>query len=298
MDYFGIIKKAYEINKKNRFLWIFGILIGGMGGGVSSFNYQTPSPDTTRWEQTVNSAQFTQKIADFWANFGNMVIIGGVILLLVCLLFFILNIISRGALVGSVNRIDKGEKADFQTGFRIGWHNFWRIWGVMIIYLLFVLASLCLLVIPTCLLVIGQFYALAVAWGILMFFVCLAFWLLISLISPYSLIVVILENLNVWDSIRESLHLVRRNLLEIIFVYLIMLAITIAYGVAIFLAFLLIGALGFAIGMALWLASVWTAVIYGCVLGLFLIAALIVINGAFKSFYSTVLVLTYNRLKK
>lgn len=301
MDYIGILKKAYQITIKNKFLWIFGVLIAGAGGIASfnpGFNYPTSSKDTDQWGATLTSAQFEQKLAEFWANYGNMMIIGAAILLLVCLMFFILSIISQGALIGSVNRIDKGEKADFKTGFSIGWRNFWRVWGVAIIYLLFILASLCLLIIPVSLLVISQSYALAIVWGLLMFFVCLAFWILISLIAPYSTIVAVLEKLSVWESIRESLHLFRQNWVEIILIYLLLVAITIAYGIVILLLSLIIGGIMLAIGVAFWLASMWTAIIYGFMVGLAFIICLIIINGAFKSFASAVLTLTYNRLKK
>lgn len=300
MDYFGIIKKAYHITIKNKFLWIFGILIAGVGGVSTfspNFSYQGSSNDLGLG-QNLTSAQFEQKLVEFWANFGNIVIIGALIILLVCVIFFILGVISQGALIGSVNKIDKNEKANFGTGFKIGAKNFWRVWGVAIIYLMFILASLCLLIIPTVLLVLAQAYVLAIAWGILIFFVCLVFWILISLIAPYSTIVVVLEKLNVWDSIRESLHLFRQKWPSIIVMYLILMGIGIAYGMAILLAFLIIGAIAFAIGAALWLASIWVAIIYAFSLGLILIAAMIIINGAFKTFSSTVLILTYRKLNQ
>lgn len=300
MDYFGIIKKAYRITTKNRFLWIFGILMAG-AGGATAFNpgFNIPgSPDSTTLNQTLTSTQFTQKIADFWAQFGQMVIFGGLVLLLICMIFFILSIISQGALIGAVDKIDKGEKADFKVGFRLGAKNFWRVWGVAIVYLMLVLASLCVLVIPTSLLVIAGSYALAIGWGILAFFVCLFFWILVALIAPYSTIVVVLEKLSVWDSIRESLHLFRHKWPAIIIMYLLLTAIGIAYGIALMLAFLIIGGVAFAIGMAFWLASMWAAIIYGFSLGLILIVALVIINGAYKSFGSAVIVLTYNQLRK
>lgn len=305
MDYFGIIKEAYKITIKNKFLWIFGILAAGLGGASSfspSFNYQSSAGDTDMVGQTLTSAQFEQKLIEFWANYGNLMIIGAVIVLLVSILFFIFGIISQGALIGAVDKIDNppagGEKTDFKTGFKIGVKNFWRIWGVGIIYLFMILASLCLLIIPVCLGVIAGSYVLAIGWGMLMLVICIIFWILITLIAPYSTIVVVLDKLTVWESIRESLHLFRRKWVSIILMYLILMLIGFAYGMAILLAFLIIGAIIFAVGAAIWLASMWSAIVYGITLGLILIIALVIINGAFKTFGSTVLVLTYNQLKK
>ncbi len=298
MDYFGIIKKAYAINLKHKFLWIFGVLIAGIGGASSfspNFGYQGSSSDTLG--QNLTSTQLEQKLVEIWVNYSGLIITGIILLLLASVIFFIFSLISQGALIGSVNKLDKGEKADFRTGLGIGTKNFWRVWGVALIYLLFILASLALLIIPTVLSVLAQSYILAFAWGMLMFFVVLIFWILISLIAPYSTIVVVLDKLSIWDSIRESLHLFQQKWPSIVVMYLILMAIGIAYGMAIFLVFLIIGGFAFAIGLALWLANMWLALIFGFILGLVLIVALIIVNGAFKSFGSTVLVLTYNRLK-
>jgi len=297
MDYFGIIKRAYKITAKNRFLWIFGILIAGAGGAsiaAPNLNIENPASDRLT---NINSEQLIQDLAQFWSSYGNLVLIGTALLLTVCVIFFIFGVISQGALIGSVDLVDSNRKADFKTGFAIGAKNFWRIWGVAIIYLLMILASLCLLIMPVCVAIIAGSYAMAIGWGIIFLFVCLVFWVIMSIISPYSTIIVVLEKLSVWESIRKSLHLFQKKLASMIIIYLLLLALGIAYNTAIFLIFLIIGGLAFTIGVAFWLASVWAAVAYAFTLGLIIVLALIIVNGAFKAFCSAVLVLTYNELK-
>lgn len=298
MDYFGVIKKAYEITIKNKFLWIFGIFVAGTGGSIASFgpsfNYQTPPSSSS----DLTMAQFEQKLVEFWASFGHLVLIGMALILLVGLIFFIFGIISQGALIGSVDKIDRGEKTDFKIGFKLGAKNFWRVWGVAIVYLMFILASLCLLIIPAAIFALLGIYALAISWAVLMLFVCVVFWLLIAAMAPYSTIIVVLEKISVWGSIREPLHLFRQKWTSMIVMYLILMAIGMAYGMVIMLAFLILGGIAFAIGAGLWLASLWAAIIYGFGIGLLAIIILVIVNGAFKSFGSAVLTLTYNRLKK
>jgi len=294
MDYFGIIKKAYHITIKNKFLWIFGVLIAGIGGGIASFD---PSLSYDGSSPAMTNAQFEQKIADIWLNYGSIILIGVAIFLFLGVIFFILNIISQGALIGAVDRIDRGEKTDFKTGLRIGAKNFWRVWGMAIIYLLLILASLCLLIIPAAVLTAAGSYVLAIIWAVLLFFVCILFWFMISVIAPYSTIVVVLEKLSVWDSLRESLHLFRKKWPPIIVMYLLLIAIGIGYGLALMLVFLVFGGIALAVGMALWLVSMWASLIFALSLGLLLIVAMVIINGAFKSFGSAVLTLTYNRIK-
>lgn len=298
MDYLGIIKKAYEITIKHKFLWIFGIFAGGMAGFRSfSVNLPNYSANGTEWEKTLNNINVNgATLANFWDIYGSLIIVGTVIILLLAIVIFVLNIVSQGALVGSVENLKKGQKADFKTGFAIGAHQFWRILGVAVLYLLMILASLVVLVGPVVLLVVTKGYIFAILWGMLFFFVCLAFWILIALVSPYSLRVVVLEKFGVWQSIRESLHFLREHLKEVIVVYLLLLAIGIGFGIALLLGILLVGGLLLAIGFGVYLASLALAIGYGILAGLAFFIALVVISGAYNSFYSTVLTLTYLEL--
>jgi len=299
MDYIGIVKKAYHITIKNKFLWIFAILAGGYGGfrGFNTSNltsYSTNNNDYNKLSSYLNGLD----LATFWDKFGSAVITIGVILFIFAIIMFILNLISQGALIGSVAKINKDEKSNFKDGFKIGWHNFWRVWGVGIIYLLMILASLIVLIVPVAVSLIAGGYIFGIIWGILLFFVCLAFWILIGLISPYSFRVVVLEKKSVWQSIRESLHFFRDNWVSVVVMYLFLFGISLVFSLVLVLAILLIGAILLLIGYGLYLASYTVAIFYAimAVLGFFI--AIIVATGAFNSFYSTSITLTYQKLKE
>lgn len=296
MDYFGIIKRAYEITIKHKFLWIFGILAGGYGGfkGFNSFNYSAAGAD---FQQTFNNIDAT-KLEQFWTIWGGVIVAAIVILGVLGLVFFILNIISQGALVGSTEKLSKNEKADFKTGFGIGSHQFWRVLGMLILYFLMVLASLLVLITPIIVSIIGKVYVFAVIWGLLLFFVCLAFWILIGIISPYSLRVVVLEKFGIWQSIRESLHFFREHWKEILVMYLLLFAVGIAFGVALTLGILIVGGLLLAIGFGVYLASSLVLIGYGIVAGLTLFIAILIISGIYNAFTSSVITLTYLELNK
>jgi len=304
MDYFGTIKKAYEITIKHKFLWIFGILAGGYGG-FKSFNFSLPnytynssSTGSDGWTKILGHPLTSTDIAVFWANWGGLIIGLIIALFLIAMVMFILNIISQGALVGSVEKISKDQKSDFKDGFRLGAKQFWRVWGVAIIYLLMILGSLCVLIIPTCVLVMTGGYVFAVIWGILFFFVSLAFWILIGVISPYSLRVVVLEKFSVWQSIRESLHFFRDNWVNVVLMYLLLLAFSIGFGLVLGLAIIITTAILLAIGYGLYLATTLGAIIYGGLASFALLIAIAVIAGAYNSFYSSALTLTYLELSK
>lgn len=307
MDYFGIIKKAYEIIVKHKFLWIFGILAGGYGGlrsfnaGFPNYSYNasgSSSSGVDGWTKILGHPLTSADIAAFWANWGGLIIGLTIALLVIAILMFVLNLISQGALVGSVEKISKDQKSNFKDGFRLGAKQFWRIWAVAIIYLLMILVSLCIWIIPTCVLVITGVSVIAAIWGILFFFVSLAFWILIGLISPYSLRVVVLEKFGIWQSIRESLHFFRDNWVRVILMYLLLLAFGFAFGLALGLAILIIVAVLLVIGYGLYLATTIGAIIYAAVAIFAVLIAIAVISGAYNSFYSSALTLTYLELGK
>lgn len=294
MDYIGIIKKAYAMTLKHKFLWIFGILAGGVG--FFNFNLSWPnfSTENSHFDQSLASFDWTH----FWINYGGLVISLLVILGVAAILLMVLNIISQAALVASADRLARNEECNFKIGFRLGAHQFWRLLGMSLLYFLMILASLIVLAGPIIIAIINKTYVFAVIWGILLFFVCLAFWILVSLIYPYSLRVLVLEKSGLGQSIRQSLHFFRDHWKEVVVMYLLLLAISFVFALAMVMAGLLVGGIILAIGFGIFLASHLAAVVYAIILGLLFLAALAVIGGVFNTFYSISLTLTYNYLVK
>lgn len=296
MDYFGIVRRAFKIALKHKFLWIFGILAGG-AAGTNGFNFSLPSSNfsNSEWSKFTNSTGNFDWSA-FWSSYGGIILALMAIFAIISIVFFILNIISQGALVGSVEKIESGEKSDFYHGFHLGSKQFWRVWGMGVIFLLMILASLIVLIVPvTALVILGQ-YIVAAILGVLLLVVCLAFWVLMGVISPYSLRIVVLKKLPVFESIRASLHLVRDNLGEVIVMYLLLIAIGMGVGLVSVLAIMLAGGILLVIGFGIWSLSQVAAIICGLIFALILFIALIVFSGAYSSFYSSVITLTYLKI--
>lgn len=298
MDYFGIIKKAYYLARRHKFLWIFGILAGG-AGGLRSFNLSLPnfSSGNDNWSKLSNSTLTTANFATFWDAYGTLVLTIIGILLFFCILMFVLNIISQGALVSSSARLGRGEKTNFKSGFYDGLEHFWRIFGIGLTYLLMILASLIVLIVPVAVLISTETYIFAAIWGILLLLVCLLFWLMIAILFPYSLRVVVLENFGVFKSIRESLHFFRDHWQEVIVMYLLLWAIGLGFGIALAIVIAIVAVLLLALGLGLWLALPLAAIIYGSVIGLAFLVVIAVVCGAYNSFYWVALTLTYQKLK-
>lgn len=278
-------------------MWIFGILAGGFGGSKFSSNFSSYSGNSTDWQKTfsnIDQSVFT----NFWVNWGGVIL--GVIAALLVLGFicFILSIISQGALISSSAKLSKNEKANFKIGFWDGFHQFWRVLGVLIVYGLMVTGSLIVLLGPVIVSVLAKAYIFAIIWGILLFFVDLAFWILVALISPYSLRMVVLEKIGIFRSVREGLHFFRDHWKEVVVMYLLLIVVGIAFGIVLLLAILIVGGILLAIGFGTWLASASLAIGYGILAGLVFVIAIMLFSGAYNSFTSTVLTLTFLELKK
>lgn len=298
MDYIGILKKAYRISIKNKFLWIFGILAGGYGGfqgfGGSFNSFNSGSADREQFDKFFNSFDFNV----FWGNYGGLIITLIGLFVLIGIIFAILGIISQGALISSVGKIDAGEKADFKTGWKIGWHQFWRVFALSLIYGLVVFISLTILIVPTVIFTVTHLVVLAVIWGILVFLVCLFLWIVIGIISPYSLRILVIEKTRIIESIRESLRLLRHNLGHIIIMYLLLMGVGIVVGIGLVIAIFFILLVLVLIGLGLWLINPIPTYIFAGLAGICFVVLMMVFSGFYNTFTSSVITLTYRNLVK
>jgi hypothetical protein len=293
MNYTDLLKRAYRIVIRHKFLWLFGLLGGasfGFGnGGVSG--YRPDSKDT----------QAISKIGSFISQHIFLIIVIALVILLIFIAFFILSIISKGALVGCVKKINDKEKTGIRDGFKMGWHNFWRVLGINIF--LFLIIFIPLLVFIFCLIFI--FIIPVIGWiiGILLIL------LLIPLIIIASFILGVLANMAycycVIDglSIRRSLtaawNLFKSKWKKLLIVFLLLLLIGIVVGIAIFIVLLILGIPLFLIGLAVYSAvGITVTIIYIILASLITLIISAILSGALGAYNSTVWILTYLNLAK
>src|SRR3954454_15477916 len=160
MNYGEIIKTAFWITLRNRYLWFFGFFAGGASTG---FNFPTGG------SSEFNNNDFGQasSVPVFVAQVGQQGVFENVALtvaivalgLLIVLVFLILALISQGALAESVAALDRGESRRFSSAWRAGVSNFWRVLGYYIVFILISLGLLLVIGIPIALLVAGVFAA-------------------------------------------------------------------------------------------------------------------------------------------
>ncbi|MDF2704238.1 MAG: hypothetical protein K0S10_3184, partial [Rubrobacteraceae bacterium] len=145
MNYGELLSEAFRLTWRNRFLWFFGFFVAGAGG---SFNFPTnfgnqqgqlpfgPAAGPLRW------------ISENLALFLTVVISVIVVLTIV---FIVLSMVSHGALAESVAALHRGETRRFGPAFRIGTSNFWRVFGLKVLFLLMALGLALVIFLPAAL---------------------------------------------------------------------------------------------------------------------------------------------------
>lgn len=297
MDYLDILKQAYKITIKHRFLWIFGLFAGGASFAGNFISMPANIGREDNWSSFINQSN-PISWQNFWLNYWGLMIalIGISLLIIIALVAF--SIISSGALLGGVAAADKGEEVDFKTAYSFGWRNFWRVLAVNLVFFLLVLFTLIILIVPLVLFVVAKIYVLAVVYGLLIFLADLVLWLYLGLIVPYIQRLVILDGRGIFEAFSESWEFFKKNWQPILITYLLMWAVSMGVGIAFILAALFLGGTLFILGFALYLVSqslLWmNIVIFG---GIFVIT-MAIFAGAYNAFGSAVFTLVFRRLEK
>ncbi|MBA3474776.1 MAG: hypothetical protein H0T57_16400 [Rubrobacter sp.] len=314
MNYGELIKDAFWIAWRNRFLWFFGFFAGGTSAGA---NFNIPSgnfggfddedfgdPGRGGFGGTTPAPGFDpgQWILD---NLALILVVAAVVVLL-ALLFIVMSLLSQGALAESVAALDRGEGRRFSSAFRAGISDFWRVLGYFLLLVLISLGLLLAIGIPLALLVTVVF-AGTEAVGARIFTVVLAalvgFALLLVVFVPLSIVwqfglrEIVVRREGVTGSIGGGYRLFRRNLGKSLLLLLIQIAISIGAGIALLIVTLLLGLLLAVPALILFAADLGTAgIVASIVAGLILLPLLLVASGALGAFNHSYWTLAYLRL--
>jgi hypothetical protein len=307
MNYGEIIKTAFWITLRNRYLWFFGFFAGGTFSGFNVPSGGSSGFDDNDFDRASSVPVFVAQVGQqgMFENVGLIVAIGALVLVIL-LVFVILSLISQGALAESVAALDRGESRRFSSAWRAGISNFWRVLGYYVLYILISLGLLLVIGIPIALLLAGVFAAtqsdaariitviLAVLAGIVLLIVV---FIPLSIIWQFALREVVVRRERVIDSIGGGYRLFRRNLGKSLLVWLIQLAIWIGAGIALLILILLVGFILFLPTIILAVAGYTTAaIVAGVVAGLILLPLVLVASGALGTFNHSFWTLAYLRL--
>lgn len=202
ISYTSIIKKAWHITWRNKYLWWFGFFIALTETGMMIFNL----PDDKQ-----NLAD-GGKIIDFISSHLAVIIWTAVSVLIIYIFLLVLSIIARGGLIKSAGKIFQGEKTDFLSGMKAGRKYFWKILLIGVFASVLFLFSLLVLLVPVSFFMINQIYFTALLLSLLAFIIAIPLFILIFFLKTYGYIYAVLSDLGAVQSLENAYYLLRKNL--------------------------------------------------------------------------------------
>jgi hypothetical protein len=304
MSYGDIIKEAFWIAWRNRFMWFFGFFLSGAAGSfVSPANFANFGADTSAGGAHLWLLNLVRWIQE---NVVLFVVLAAVLVLLVVTIWLTLYAISRGALAEGVAAIDRGEERTFSSTWRVGLSHFWRVTGqigvISVIWLGLALA-ICLL---GAILAVGTFAAtgsiavrvLVVALeAIVLVPPLVAISVVLGIVGQFALRALVVGGEGVLASIGSGYRLFRRNAGRSLLLLLIQIGIALGAGGAVFAALTVAGLL-VSIPVTILSSSgqnVASAIV-SAVLSLILSLPFIVLTSAVGAFHQAYWTLAYLRL--
>ena len=302
MEYGKLIRDAWTITWRYRFLWVLGLLAGGAvglpslnGSGVRTGGTQ---PLPREFEQSNPAVAAAVQDVTTWAvaNVGLLIALAGV-LTLVVLTLAIVSLIAQGGMAEATAELATGHTMSFGRAWGAGLHLFWRylvLWlvlavvaGIVAGVLGAVIASAMALSIPGGWLIAGIVFMLLIALALAM-----------SIVVAFAQRAIAIENAGPIESLRSGWHLMRAHLGDSLMTWLINVALALASGLAfaagLLAAILVLGGIGAMLFAAVGLTT--SFVVYAGFGGLVLLAAVLTAIGIANAFFWNYWTLAYLRL--
>ena len=295
IDYWDVLKKAFQITFRHKFLWIFGLFLGVSSGGANFGTFNTGNFSGTN----TSSTNIQSGAQNFFTDYLWIFIIVGIVVFLIMIVVVVLSFISQGALIGGVNKIATNKKTGFKDSLKIGAHHFWRILGISILIGIAALLLLLFLGVPTVLLFVFKLWLPAILLLLLTIFIFFPVAIVLGIITIYAFRYTVIKETRVIESIKSGWHMFRHNLWASLLITLIIFLISMISGIVLLLAFLIVGIPLALLGFISYAALKLTGVIIVLVLGAVILGFIILLYGAIlNTFSSTAWTLFFRELQK
>ncbi|CAA9455970.1 MAG: hypothetical protein AVDCRST_MAG01-01-5215 [uncultured Rubrobacteraceae bacterium] len=307
MNYGDLIKDAFRISWRNKFLWFFAFFLSGAANSIvvpSTFGDLTPGAEDVA---AGRPPAWVTNLGEFGENNAAPLIAGVLLAVLVLLLviafFFVL---SRAAINESIAAIDRGEQRRFGLAWRAGLARFWRVLGLLVFLLVVSLVVTLVVCALAALLGVGVFFVtesvalrvLAVSLVVLLFLpLVVALSAFFLLLNQYALREAVVADRGVFASIEEAFRLLRQNVGRSLVLLLIQVAIAVTFGLIMLFATLAAGLLASGVVTALTTAELGAvALVVGIVLALLLSVPFVLVTCLAGAFHQAYWTLAYLRL--
>jgi hypothetical protein len=149
MEFGQIIKKAWTITWRYRFLWVLALFAGvtgpGGGSGFSSGRSFGSGSGSTSTSTSPFSAGGLQHLGSTLLTWIPVLIAVGLFMILIGLLIWVLSIAARGSLIWAVNELEEGRRPSLGAAWGQGFSRFWSIFGLGLLLQLPVVLAVVLL---------------------------------------------------------------------------------------------------------------------------------------------------------
>jgi hypothetical protein len=318
VDYGEIVRRAFEISWRHRFLWLLALLAGEGSTGVS-FNYRVPTGSiggsgglggSGRSGGSGESGPYGGSPPDFqpflnWVSGHLALLVGAAAALAVLfLVLLVLSVIAEGAVVRAVGRLDGGEPATLGSSWREGVGLFWPMLGLR---LLAFAAGVVVLAVVASLLGLALFAGLAAHAAALAVLLGWQWLGLLAVLFPVAVAAptilqlaaraLALDGAGPWASLVSALRLVRRRIGPVAALWAIQLVASLAVGVATLvlgvMLFVPLLAGGYVSARSGSIGAVSLVIIAAAVA----VLAFVVIGAAVSAFFSSYWTIGYRRLR-
>ena len=245
-----ILKKGWEITRKYKFLWIFGIFALWLGnGGEIQIFFRTlyfirDTTSTSFFRALVNNFFFL----NFFKNaVGFNAIIVGILFTLISLVILLIIvwiiIISQTAIINATHSIfKKKNKISFKSVFQSSQPYFLPVLGLNLVSRVLIGGLVFLLLLPILIIVLNTGSKFTMLLSILIWVIFLPIAAIISFIMKYAINFVIIKKEKFWSSISKAWYLFKTNWLISIEMTLALLIINFLVGiVVIFITIVILG---------------------------------------------------------
>ena len=238
--YRTIFKKSWKITFKNKFLWLFGLFAALAGNGgiyeifAKGFDRISNQGDLLlggeNWWHFLDINQIEKMyeasplfISMFWGIFFAVLVLSFV---LICL-----SILSRGAIIGSTQKLTGRKKLTLSDGWKIGAKHFWSLFGLTIFSKAVIFGLLVLITMPVMFFITGGGnFTLSLILYVLSFILFTGLALVVSFVTIFAACFIVLDKKSLVGSISLSLRLFAKNWLTSIEMAILLFLISFGVG--------------------------------------------------------------------
>ncbi len=219
IDYLKIIKDAWKLCWKHKFLWILGFLVF-IGTLANNFTLNRES----------KSGDIRMQIVLDYMNHHPVIYFA---IATLSFLVFAISLIAQAGIIKAVNDIELYQQLGYRKTLKAGRAYFWNILIINLLAVLAVLVTIALVAVPSMLLLSFKAYVLALMISVLALFIFSFLGLLIFFIRKYSIIYLVLANCKFKEAIKKAYAILINHPRSSISMLLVILGLYISLAISI-----------------------------------------------------------------